>query len=129
MASIIKLKRSSTSGSVPGSLELGEIAVNLFDRRLYVGNTTGVTAVGGEEFKFTTQANSSVVELKLLGETTSTSNTVALHPGEGIDITRNANGSITFAAEDATSSNKGVASFSTDNFSVSSGVVTSVVTL
>ena len=124
MASIIKLKRSSTSGSVPGSLELGEIAVNLFDRRLYVGNTTGVTAVGGEEFKFTTQANSSVVELKLLGETTSTSNTVALHPGEGIDITRNANGSITFAAEDATSSNKGVASFSTDNFSVSSGVVT-----
>ena len=124
MASIIKLKRSSTSGSVPGSLELGEIAVNLFDRRLYVGNTTGVTAVGGEEFKFTTQANSSVVELKLLGETTTTSNTVALHPGEGIDITRNANGSITFDAEDATSSNKGVASFSTDNFAVSSGVVT-----
>lgn len=47
MASIIKIKRSATSGAVPGSLQEGEIAVNLFDRKLYVGNSAGVTAVGG----------------------------------------------------------------------------------
>jgi len=43
--------------------------------------------------------------------------------GEGIDITRSS-GEVTFAAEDATTSNKGVASFSSDNFAVSSGAVT-----
>lgn len=127
MASIIKLKRSSTQSAVPGSLELGEIAVNLFDRRLYVGNSTGVTAVGGEAFKLTSDTVTTSGDgayIKLLGETTPSTNSIALLAGEGLDVTLEANGSITFGGEDATTSNKGIASFSTDNFSVSSGAVT-----
>ena len=73
MASVIKIKRSSTSGSTPSSLQAGELAVNLFDRKLFVGNSTGVTAI---------------------------------------------------TADDATTTTKGVASFSSDNFAVSSGAVT-----
>ena len=182
MASIIKIKRSDTAGSVPSALEVGEIAVNVFDRKLYVGNTvSGVSAIGGEDFRLTTSdpTAGTGAYLKLLGESVLSTNSVLLEAGDGVDIARQANGSIVFSIQsgsitnpqlqndhytlaanngtgfdialgetfnfvsgdgtgitttlsantltisgtDATTTSKGVASFSTTNFDVSSGAV------
>jgi hypothetical protein len=125
MSSIIKIKRNASTGVIPSSLEVGELAVNLFDRKLYVGNTTGVTAVGGEDFRITTVANTgSGPHLKLFGAYAASTNTVLMEPGEGIDITVQANGAFLFAGEDASDSNKGVAKFASADFAVTSGAVT-----
>ena len=61
------------------------------------------------------------------GSTTQTvedGNTMTFSAGEGLDVAVSATDTVTFSGEDASTSNKGVASFSSDNFSVSSGSVT-----
>jgi len=47
MAQTIKLKRSATSGAVPtaGSLELGEVAINTYDGKMYIKKNDGTESV------------------------------------------------------------------------------------
>lgn len=52
MAQTIKLKRSSTSGNIPstGQLDLGEIAINTYDGKVYIkkdNGTASIVEVGG----------------------------------------------------------------------------------
>ena len=56
------------------------------------------------------------------GALTPASHSISILGGEGIDVTH-AGSVITVAGEDASTTNKGVASFNTDNFTVSSGAV------
>ena len=102
------------------------------------GGTTGLTTSGGPVTTAGTITLSGTLDVDnggtgqtsytngqlLIGNTTGNTLTKAtLTEGEAIDIT-NGTGSITILAEDATSSNKGVATFNVANFSVSSGDVT-----
>jgi len=71
--------------------------------------------VTGQDLDYAGDTGTSAVDLD--------SQTFTLAGGEGIDTTASGQ-TLTIAGEDATTSNKGIASFSSDNFSVSSGAVT-----
>ena len=71
--------------------------------------------VTGQDLDYAGDSGTSAVDLD--------SQTFTLAGGEGIDTTASGQ-TLTIAGEDATTSNKGIASFSSDNFSVSSGAVT-----
>jgi hypothetical protein len=105
----------SFTGSSTGNLSItrGEIVANIDGSNSTVTNlpnsaltNTGITVSDG--------SNSTA---RALGTT------ITFTAGEGMDVTESS-GAITFAGEDATTSNKGVASFSSDDFAVSSGAVT-----
>lgn len=102
------------------------------------GGTTGLTTTGGPITSSGTITLAGTLDVDnggtgqtsytngqlLIGNTTGNTLTKAtLTEGEAIDIT-NGTGSITILAEDATSVNKGVATFNTANFAVTSGDVT-----
>lgn len=101
------------------------------------GGTTGLTTTGGPITSSGTITLTGTLDVDnggtgqttytngqlLIGNTTGNTLTKAtLTEGEAIDITNGA-GSITILAEDATSANKGVATFNTANFTVTSGDV------
>lgn len=47
MANLIKIKRGFTAGAVPAGLTLGELAANLGDGKLYIGDQSGAAVVIG----------------------------------------------------------------------------------
>ena len=107
MANTLKVKRSATFSDTtnPSSLSYGELAFNNGSSKLFVGKQTDS---GGtvQPFHISSLADLSV--------------------GEGLDISLgsgNSDNTATLSAEDATDSNKGVASFASADFSVSSGAV------
>ena len=80
-----------------------------------LAGSIAISKLSGAQISFSD--DSSTVSNIALGET------IAIAGGEGVDATISGQ-TLTIAGEDATASNKGVASFSSDNFTVSSGAVT-----
>ena len=80
-----------------------------------LAGSIAISKLSGAQISFSD--DSSTVSNIALGET------IAVAGGEGVDATISGQ-TLTIAGELATTSNKGVASFSSDNFTVSSGAVT-----
>ena len=170
MASVIKLKRSTTGGSTPsgGALQAGELAINLADRKLFSStngsdiitisgdryniDTTAVTHTGGGATIRLTKDGAAYDDIDILGSSSVTvtresngaislattagssfagdsgtaapsSGTVTIAGGSGI-TTSGSGSTVTVAGDDASTSAKGVASFASADFAVSSGAVT-----
>ena len=106
------------SSDPSSSLDAGDLAFNTTSNALkyYTGSTWSSIGVN-TDINVKVSANDSTAGY-LNGK---------LVAGEGIDLTEGSDGSdetLTIIGEDASTSNKGVASFHSDNFSVSSGAVT-----
>ena len=112
MANTVQIKRhsSNTNTSAPGSLASGELALNQAGKKLYVGrhNNSSVEVFHLPTLQDLTYGNG--LSGTVSSGTDDNSATIAL------DVTD----SNVFASTSA----KGLASFSSDNFAVSSGVVT-----
>ena len=106
MASTIKLKRSLTPGSVPGSLAAGELAINIPDKKLFSSNGSSVFNVSGDQYNFTSStSDQGKAVLTLNVDNAALSNdSVEFHGGAGIVISRNANSSISISSTGAADS-------------------------
>ena len=120
-----------TTGTLVANLEATTATLGGSDV-LSTDNTKTVTnkTISGSSNTLTNIGNASLVNSTFtIADETSTTSTIALGEtfqitgGEGIDTTVSG-GILTIAGELATTSNKGVASFSVDNFTVTSGAVT-----
>ena len=118
------LTGGGTSGDVTLNVQVDDSSIEIDSDTLRV-KASGVTnAMLGGSIANSKLANSSITVTDGSNSTaTSLGGTVTFSAGEGIDVAESS-GTVTYSAEDATTSNKGVASFSSDNFAVSSGAVT-----
>lgn len=101
MASIIKLKRSSTASAVPAdqALQAGELAINLADKKLYSANSSGNTIqLSGDDFTIGTTANTDNGTIALTGTGNGSNSSLTITGANGIGITSDGSGAITVTA-------------------------------
>ena len=101
MASIIKLKRNTSSGQVPssGALQQGELAINLADKKLF-SSTDGsdIIQISGDAYEVGTVANTNTGSVKLTGTGNAANSQVDITGANGVHVTSDGSGAITITA-------------------------------
>ena len=104
MAQTIKLKRSSVSGNTPSTsdLELGEVAINTYDGKMFIKKNDGsdsIVEIGGTSGTVTEAFKTIAVSGQSNVVADSATDTLTLVAGSNMTITTNASGdTITFAS-------------------------------
>ena len=104
MAQTIKLKRSSVSGNTPSTsdLELGEVAINTYDGKMFIKKNDGsdsIVEIGGTSGTVTEAFKTIAVSGQSSVVADSATDTLTLVAGSNMTITTNASGdTITFAS-------------------------------
>ncbi|MFL2658661.1 MAG: beta strand repeat-containing protein [Akkermansiaceae bacterium] len=104
MAQTIKLKRSSVSGNTPGTsdLELGEVAINTYDGKMFIKKNDGsdsIVEIGGTSGTVTEAFKTIAISGQSSVVADSATDTLTLVAGSNMTITTNASGdTITFAS-------------------------------
>ena len=98
MASVIKLKRSLTPGSVPGSLEAGELAINIPDKKLFSSNGSSVFNVSGDQYNLTTSTGSDPTITLTVDNDNLSNDAIQFAGGTGINVTESG-GTITIESD------------------------------
>ena len=124
MSSIIKLKRSLTSGSVPSSLEAGELAINIPDKKLFSSNGSSVFNVSGDQYNLTTSTGSDPTITLTVDNENLSNDAISFAGGTGINVTESG-GTITIES-DGTVSQADTLSTARD-FSITGDVTASAV--
>ena len=112
MANVIQIKRAANNGSssTPGSLASGELALDQAGKKLFIGRHNNSSV--------------EVFQLATLDDLTGGNGITASAASSASDRARTLALDLTDSNIFASTSAKGIASFSSDNFAVSSGVVT-----
>ena len=111
MANVIQIKRAANNGasSTPGSLASGELALDQAGKKLFIGRHNNSSV--------------EVFQLATLDDLTGGNGITASAQSSASDRARTISLDLTDTNIFASTSAKGIASFSSDNFAVSSGVV------
>lgn len=86
MASVIKLKRSSSASAVPAddSLQAGELAINLADKKLFSARSNGqVITISGDQYNMSSSGNSTQGTVNLTVDNDALSNDAIAFVGSG----------------------------------------------